>query len=380
MRHKGFQVGLLFNHLPEIVFFATNLFSSDTDLLVKMSRKIKKDENITRDHQIFRNAAKKELSPEDLATYFSHDIPNFIEQFNVLKDYDFDLKCLGSWFILLSQIKGFKLSLNSKDVDISNYLMFLEELCLLEYNFIKSNEGKNDFYKVNTFLTTWLSCAPFESNEPKLETWAKYMICLVMHWAALFEKLLEIECCEAEKVYNSILIKSLPKIKICNKGKTPLFYLTTEQFITRIKDKRSEQFKSDKKYKWIDFHRDIARAQLLDAHLNPDALSEDDTRLLNPDTTAIKKQISRWFNGSRLSIEHVKKYFLIFEQSYDPKEMDFSLLSIEFINIFSYIQIELFKAGVPPEVIVKEFSRYSDYKDLVNKRYESYQNSNTLIP
>jgi len=378
MRHKGFQVGLLFNHLPEIVFFATNLFSSDTDLLVKMSRKIKKDENITRDHQIFRRAAKKELSPEDLATYFSPDNPDFVEQFNFLEDYDFDLKCLGAWFILLSQVRGFKLSLNPEDVEISNYLTFLEDLCLLEYNFIKSNKGKNDFDKTNAFLTSWLNCTPFESNEPKLETRAKYMICLVMHWAALFEKLLEIEYCEVEEGYNSILIKSLPKV--CDKGKTPLFYLTTEQFITRIKQKRSEQFKSDKKYKWIDFHRDIARAQLLDPCLNPEALSEDDTKLLNPDTTAIKKQISRWFDGSRLSIEHVKKYFLIFEQSYDPKEMDFSLLSIEFINIFSYIQTELFKAGVPPEVIVKEFSRYSDYKDLVNKRYESYQNSNTLIP
>lgn len=378
MRHKGFQVGLLFNHLPEIVFFATNLFSSDTDLLVKMSRKIKKDENITRDHQIFRKAAKKELSPEELATYFSPDNPDFVERFNFLKDNDFDLKNLGAWFILLSQIRGFKLSLNPEDIEISNYLTFLEDFCLLEYNFIKSNKGKNDFDKTNAFLTNWLNCTPFESNEPKLETRAKYMICLVMHWAALFEKLLEIEYCEAEEGYNSILIKSLPKI--CIKGTTPLFYLTTEQFITRIKDKRSEQFTSKKKYKWTDFYRDIARAQLLDPYLNPEALSEDDKRLLDPETSAIKKQISRWFDGGRLSIEHVKRYFLIFEQSYDPKEMDFSLFSIEFINIFSYIQIELFKADVPPEVIVKEFSRYSEYKDLVNKRYESYQNSNTLIP
>lgn len=378
MRHKGFQVGLLFNHLPEIVFFATNLFSSDTDLLVKMSRKIKKDENITRDHQIFRKAAKKELSPEELATYFSPDNPDFVERFNFLKDNDFDLKNLGAWFILLSQIRGFKLSLNPEDIEISNYLTFLEDFCLLEYNFIKSNKGKNDFDKTNAFLTNWLNCTPFESNEPKLETRAKYMICLVMHWAALFEKLLEIEYCEAEEGYNSILIKSLPKI--CIKGTTALFYLTTEQFITRIKDKRSEQFTSKKKYKWTDFYRDIARAQLLDPYLNPEALSEDDKRLLDPETSAIKKQISRWFDGGRLSIEHVKRYFLIFEQSYDPKEMDFSLFSIEFINIFSYIQIELFKADVPPEVIVKEFSRYSEYKDLVNKRYESYQNSNTLIP
>jgi len=60
--------------------------------------------------------------------------------------------------------------------------------------------------------------------------------------------------------------------------------------------------------------------------------------------------------------------------------MDFSLFSIEFINIFSYIQIELFKAGVPPEVIVKEFSRYSEDKYLVSKRYEDHQNSNALIP
>ncbi|WP_448213520.1 hypothetical protein [Colwellia sp. MEBiC06753] len=373
MRNKGFQTGLLFNHLPEIVFFATNLFSSDTDLLVKMSRKIKKDESITRDHQFFRKAANNELSPEELANYFLPENSAFAERFNILTEHDFDVSCIGAWFILLSQVNGFRLSLNSDDKELSNYLAFIEGLCLVEYQFIKAHKGNNDFGEVNEFLTSWLKCSAFESLEPKQETKAKYLICLVMHWAALFEKLLEIEYQDAEEGYKSILVNSLPKIR--SKKNTSYFNLTTEEFITQIKSNLFDTSSLNGKTKWIDFYREIARKQLTDSKVSPKPLKSDDQRLLDPETSAIKKQISRWFDGSRISIDHVKKYFLILKQPYDPGQHDFSLWAIEFINVFTYIQHQLLTSGVPAELIVQEFSRYEEFKKLVDIRYKKFCSS-----
>jgi len=33
MKDKGFQVGFLFNHFPELVFFKTELFTSNADMI-----------------------------------------------------------------------------------------------------------------------------------------------------------------------------------------------------------------------------------------------------------------------------------------------------------------------------------------------------------
>lgn len=380
MRDKGFQVGLLFNHLPELVYFATNLFASETDLLLKITQRAKNDPNITRDHQFFRKAANKELSAEELANYIAPGNKELAELFdNLQSDCDIDAKDIGGWFILLSQIKGFKVSLKSRGEEkLINYLTFVEELCLLEYNFIKENQGKNNVDFSNQFLTTWLDCDPLSVVNPTKDNQAQYLISMVMHWAALFEKFLEIEYANSEEGYRSFIEKSLPSIS--TKKEQHYFHPSTEVFISKVKDKFAEKHKPNKKYKWSDFYKDIAIAQLTDPNLNTTPLKPNDRMLISPDTSAIKKQISRWREGSRLSIEHLKKYFMILHQEYDPKDVDFSLFSIELINLFSFIQKELLKEGSSAEVIVNCFARYEEYKALVNKRFENYQVNKILAP
>lgn len=380
MRDKGFQVGLLFNHLPELVYFATNFFASETDLLLKVTQRAKNDSNITRDHQFFRKAANKELSAEELSNYLAPGKNALADLFdNLQKDYEVDVKHIGGWFILLSQIKGFKVNLKSRGEEkLINYLNFVEELCLLEYNFIKENQGKNNVDFSNQFLTSWLNCEPLSVVDPTKSNQAQYLISIVMHWAALFEKLLEIEYEDSEQGYHSIIVKSLPSIS--TKKEQHYFHSSTEVLITEVKDMFAKKIRPNKKYKWTEFYKDIAIAQLTDPNMSTTPLKPNDNRLISPDTSAIKKQISRWREGSRLSIEHLKKYFIILNHEYDPKDADFSLFSIELINLFTFIQKELLKDGTSPEVIVNCFARYEEYKDLVNKRFENYQVNKVLTP
>lgn len=380
MRDKGFQVGLLFNHLPELVYFATNLFASEADFLVKISQKAKNDPNITRDHQLFRKAANKELSAEELANYLAPGNKELADLFdNLQNDYDIDVKHIGGWFILLSQIKGFKLNLKSRGEEkLTKYLTFIEEMCLLEYNFIKENQGKNNVEFSNQFLTTWLECEPLSVIEPTKNNQAQYLISMVMHWAALFEKFLEIDYEESEDGYHSIIVKSLPSIS--TKKEQHYFHPSTEVFITKIKDKFADKHRPNKKYKWTEFYKDIAIAQLTDPNMSTIPLKTDDDRLISPDTSAIKKQISRWRDGSRLSIDHFKKYFLILHHEYEPNDVEFSLFSIELINLFTFIQKELLKECVSPEVIVDLFSRYKEYKTLIDRRFEHFKINKKLEP
>lgn len=380
MRDKGFQVGLLFNHLPELVYFATNLFASEADFLVKLSQKVKKDPNITRDHQIFRNASKKELSADELSNYLIPDNKELTELFqNIQDEYAIDPKYMGAWYVLLTQIRGFKLGLKSPvDEEVIKYLTFIEELCLLEYRTIKENQKNKDLIASNEFLSTWLDCEPLSIKEPTKANQAQYLISMVMHWAALFEKLIEIDYAKDVESFPSITMKSLPTVS----QKKEIYYLhpSTEELIKSMKLKFSDTQEKNKKYKWSDFYKDIAIAQLKDPNLNIEPIKSNDERLIDPDTSAIKKQITRWREGSRLSVEHFKKYFLILHNEYDANEKDFSLFAIELINLFSYIQKELLKNGTPAQVIVDCFAGYENYKELVDKRFEYFKINNTLKP
>lgn len=380
MRDKGFQIGLLFNHLPELVYFATNLFASEADFLVKLSQKAKKDPNITRDHQIFRKAAKKELSVDELSNYLITDNKELTELFqNIQDEYAIDPKYMGAWYVLLTHIIGFKLGLKSPvDEELIKYLTFIEELCLLEYRTIKENKKNKDLIASNEFLSTWLDCEPLSIKEPTKANQAQYLISMVMHWAALFEKLLEIDYANNDEGFPSIAMKSLPTVS--QKKEVYYFHPSTEELIKSIKLKFSDTQEKNKKYKWSDFYKDIAIAQLKDPNMNIESIKSDDERLIDPDTSAIKKQITRWREGSRLSVEHFKKYFLILHNEYDANEKNFSLFAIELINLFSYIQKELLKNGTPAQVIVDCFARYEDYKKLVNKRFEFFKANNTLKP
>lgn len=381
MRDKGFQVGLLFNHLPELVYFATNLFASEADFLVKLSQKVKKDPNITRDHQIFRKAAKKELLPDELFHYLALNNTGLPEIYqNIQDEYDIETKHIGGWYILLSQVKGFKLGLIQTDIDeeLIKYLSFIEELCLLEYKIIKDSKNNKDLSIPNEFISMWLDCDPLFISEPTKANQAQYLIAMVMHWAALFEKLLEIEYSDCEESYHSIIIKSLPSVS--KKKDVHYFHPSTEIFIINIKNNFYRKHNSNNKSKWSNFYKDIAIAQLTDPNMNIEPIKTDDDRLISPDISAIKKQITRWREGSRLSMEHFKKYFLILHQEYDANDKDFSLFSIELINLFSYIQKELLKNGTSAQVIVDCFAKYNDYKELVDKRFEFFKIHNTLKP
>lgn len=162
MREKGLQVGLLFNHLPELIFFATGLFRSEADYLVKMSQKITGNPNITRDHQIFRNAANKKLEADQLSEYWSSNNPEFKALFKSIQEENaFDMRHLGGWFFLFCSIKGFKKNHRPDESgELMQYLMFIEEHCLLEHETIKKNQVFLSHTALNNFLSIWLYCGP----------------------------------------------------------------------------------------------------------------------------------------------------------------------------------------------------------------------------
>ncbi|MDB2373637.1 hypothetical protein N9W11_03675 [Psychrosphaera haliotis] len=358
-----YQQGILFNHLPELLLFKSKMFASDTDFLLKTAQFKMPNNNITRDHQFFRNAAKGELSLDGLFQYFDMKaVPN-----NLKQDNEVDLQSVGGWHFLISLLAGFQSTLdNELDADLNIYLNFVKSICELDKQMIESLLKTKNVDVANNCVSEWLVLKEFDFLSLSKEQKAEYSISLVLFWAGLYEKYLKIEYSNSSDPYQPKMTKYLPKLKSGN------LQFSTECMLCTVKNKWEENRPSNKKNNWSEFYSDIARAQLTNTYFNEIPLLPGDPRLIQPDITKIKKQFQRWRAGKNFSIDHAKKYLFVLYGEYDPNKIDSSVFMFVFIDIFTFIQKELLSQGVSPQVIVDKFNKYSVLLNLLESKFDEF--------
>jgi len=389
MKHKGFQRGLIFNHYPEFMFFATGLFKSDAHMMLEFARLLKQDKSITSDQQMFRNLRNDEYKPEELLDYLDNDNEKLKEAMLSNPLLSEDPKNIGGWYVLASQIYG--LGQNCDDEDILKYLSFLEALCSVDKQHIiqQRNMAQDvNFDVINNAINLWLKTDKLDFSNPTDETKAKYLIAIILHWGALYENLMVIEWGEptSNSGYDSFIIKCLPEIerKGRNKGKLKR---TNAVLLEHIKNNWAEFKYKKSTIKWSELHSDIAKARF-NQDLAITTIKEEVPDLDRPNQL-IKKKLDRWKNGhssngkkipSFICIDDFKQYLKILKIPYDPDYFDTSLMGLLFIQLFELIQFEIQKLNVSDQFIVDEFAKYSNYQKLVSKRYEAFIATGVLKP
>lgn len=381
MKHKGFQRGLIFNHYPEFMFFATGLFKSDAHMMLEFARLLKQDNSITSDQQIFRDLRNDQYKPDELLDYLDNDNQKLKEAMLSNPLLSEDPKNIGGWYVLASQIYG--LSQNCEDKDILEYLNFLQALCSVDKQLIiqqRKMAEDVDFKIINEAINLWLDTDNLDFSNPTDETKAKYLIAIILHWGALYENLMVIEWGEptSNSGYDSFIIKCLPEIekKGRNKGKLKR---TNAVLLEHIKNGWAE-FKYNKDtIKWSELHSDIAKARF-SQDLVITTIKEEIPDL-DKSNQLIKKKLDRWKNGhttngkkipSFICVDDFKQYLKILKIPYDPDYHDSSLMVLLFIQLFELVQFEIQKLDVSDQFVVDEFANYPNYQKLVNKRYKDF--------
>ncbi len=389
MKDKGFQRGILFNHFAEFLFFSTELFDSNADMLLKTARFITGDNRLTSDKQIFRNIREGEYDLADLKELFSgtkFDADKYLKE---IEKYDAEPEEIGGWYVLLSQVIGFKMRLEELqhfefEEDLSKeirYLEFLIEHCLLERSFfadaLKLDALDNEW--INEKIYLWLGVESINLSSPNHEDKVQYMLSIILYWTALFAVYLELEW-KDEKIA-ALLEKSLPHVN--SKGE---LCRSNEVFLECFLKRWASDNGVTSKF-WSQLNIAIAKARVRN-NLSISSL-EDESCDLNKHNEMIKKKLFRWRKGYKkknekhvnlITIDSFKQYLAIIYQDYYQRQFDSSIGCILFLQLWELVQFECQKLNISDEFIVKIFSKYPSYVHLVKQRFSKYELLGVLEP
>jgi hypothetical protein len=217
MKHKEFHRGLIFNLYPELMFYKTGFFKSDSHFVLQAARSAKNDKSITSDEKFFRKFREGNLNPDELVDYlFVGDYAKYKDEI-VNDSLSIEDPSVGGWHVLASQISGFKLTVKHRD--ILNYLSFLEALCLVDKQFIVQQQETARSASIGTSndaIKLWLEIDDLDITHTNDESGEKYLIALVLHWAALYEKFLFVHVraltSDDRRYFDSLLLDCLPTI------------------------------------------------------------------------------------------------------------------------------------------------------------------------
>ncbi|KID56639.1 hypothetical protein JF50_11970 [Pseudoalteromonas luteoviolacea] len=365
--------GLLFNHLPELIIISLKCISSESDLLVKLARKLKRDKNISHDHQIFRDIRHGRRRLSIFESYFNIDTDCLELNFSL----EPTPQNIGSWYFLKSFVKSFQYSDQEEAIALKYYWSFLEAHCDLEHTILDELSSTKNIELVESYLKTWLNIETQELFELDSNTRYVYLVKSVMYWAALFELFLELEFNTTEYSY---LNKVLPTFN----EKINKLSLSTEQFLINFKKAWSRDeygYANERSIKWAELYRDIAKKRMQDPDITNPPISSNSPELHDPDITAIKKKFDRWRKGNTLiSMNEMRNFIAILRVPFSYSGDELRLSQCLFINLFTFIQLQGLKLDIDLKQLSDAFSNYERYKAMVNRRYKTYKQTLKLEP
>ncbi|PHI39162.1 hypothetical protein CBQ28_01175 [Pseudoalteromonas sp. GCY] len=373
MIYEQFNLGFIFNQLPNLLAKGMNCFTSESDLLVKLARELRQDPSITHDRSIFRKIRNSETNDK-----LTNELVEFLD-FNgkmlpMTPIEEIDLKTLGAWFLVDSMVNGFKANrFYSSDTD-NKYFDFIHAHCELEQTLITELFHHKDVTQINSNIQKWL-LTEIKFPVPSVEERASYFSKLTMYVCALIE--LGLEALNESDV-NSILNKVLPRHEITKKDH--LLIPSSEILLEKTKAGWAKYNYGKEKISWEQFYRDILTAQAKDEALINKYPKYAEIDIIDPDTKAIKKRFQRWRAGDLFTLEDFRIYLAILRLPYKDSKQNLGLECYFLVNIFTYVQSDLIKNGIHPRDIADLFSRYPEYKVLVNSRFKEFKLSGVLNP
>ncbi|MPW37303.1 hypothetical protein [Vibrio sp. B1Z05] len=371
--------GILFNCLSGFFRVSTKDIKSDSDAFVKLMRMLKKDPYITHDQQMFRDYRNgdsekliRELKEECRLTGF--DLDSYL---NEVEGYE--PKHYGAWSSMKVAIASFrKVHHEYGRFELDEFFSFLLAHCEIEYLCLKGTDEKNDYEVIQTFVRDWLYIDRLQLPELPTEQATEYVIKLVMYWAALFDLMMELSHQPSPTLSNY-----LPELTQ-KQGKT-VVVPSVAVFLERFKNNWAKDKYQKDRITWTQLYRDILAAQRTDesycCYQQETFLNEKELKLwmVDPDTNAIKARFKRRKEGGLLSAGDFKSDIAILYVPFSEADCLVDEISlVRFINIFTYVQRELCHSGRDAEEIVRYFSEYPVYRNLVKDRFERFRKSGEL--
>ncbi|WP_462177226.1 hypothetical protein [Pseudoalteromonas gelatinilytica] len=287
---------------------------------------------------------------------------------------EIDLRTIGAWFLVDSMVNSFKTNRLYRSDKDNKYFDFIHAHCDLEQTLITELLHHKDETKISSCIQKWL-LTEIKFPEPSGEECASYVSNLTMYACALIELGLEVL---TESDVNSILNKVLPRHKKTKKGHSLI--QSSEILLEKTKAAWAKDNYGKEKISWEQFYRDILTAQAKDEALINKYPKYAEIDVIDPDTKAIKKRFQRWRAGDLFTLEDFRVYIAILRLPYKDLQQQLGLECYFLVNIFTYVQSDLMNNGIHPREITELFSRYPEYKDLVNTRFSEFTKFGQLTP
>lgn len=343
--------GVIFYQLPHLLMIYSGLSVSKSDSLLKQERLLTDNSDLTSDASFYRKIREDNISRDDIYKYLSKMSPSpesLDDGMSYLDAYAGDLDSVGGWSFLDLCIRGMKRSNISSD--LHNYLDFVLSLCELDKELLDGTNTHLD----DEFRTLF----PYDGKSESIDKQAQFLIPVVLHWAALFEHFLIIDQAEPNAINNStpfIFNKYVPNI-----NQQGGIQCSNEIFFDWINSWWAKHKYSKEKISWPQFSRDVA-----------DAMTDTASGV---DPESIRKNILRMRKGGQpLTIKSFESNVAaLYVAKEDFNKFDSTRMIIPFIQLFDNIQKKYVKEGISQEYIVEQFERYSDYFDLVSRRYNNF--------
>jgi hypothetical protein len=365
--------GCIFAGLESLLLKQTDIAPSNSEMFLKLLRSIdpatKSDSTLASkkydfEHAFFRKVRDESITESELLSRF-HAVGLGItsEHLNHLNDVPSNEQ--GAWCLIHSIIVGMKVSSLSDPVALK-YLDFLLAHCQIERDLIKTLRAKNH-QSVKNELSLWILLDSDHIGSDHAHHKVNYLAALIFYWAALYEKLLQIEHPDMDWAYTenqnpSLLLKYLPKLD--DKGTK----LTNSTWCFIEDYKKYLPSKGKKKIFDTDLYAGICKALT--------------TKNYEPNQEAIERNLKKIKRGeSPLTIKVALEQLVPLAGQKVPPDYhwDASLMIIHFLNLFATIQIAALNSGLTNAEVVELFECYPRYVDSVHSRLLVFEKTGTLL-
>lgn len=371
--------GILFNCLPGFFRISTKDIKSGSDAFVKLLRTIKEDPSITHDQQMFRDYRNgdSEKLIQELKTACRQQGFDLDSHLNEIEGYE--LRHFGAWYGMRVAVASFRGAHHEYGrFELDEFFNFLLAHCDIEYICLKDTDEKNNCEAIQKFVSDWLLIDGLQLPDISDERITEYVIKLVMYWAALFDLMMELS-----HQPSPTLSDYLPELTE-KKGEI-IIISSIEVFLQRTKNNWAKHKYQKDRINWTELYRDILTAQRTDENYclyqQETLLNEKELKLwiIDPNTDAIKGRFKHLKEGGLLSADKFKSDIAILYVPFSEADSLVDEISlVRFINIFTYVQRELFHSGRDAEDIVRYFSEYRVYRNVVRERFKRFRQSGEL--
>jgi hypothetical protein len=368
--NRELDSGLLFNQFQGTTLRAINSVKSDSDFLVKVAKKAKRNKSITHGLQVFRDFRADKLDAEKLLSYLGLEFPPGYPDYNSSDD-----DIIGGWHHVQSAVFMLRHASDKPD-RLSTFWDFINAHCILEREQVLLVRSTKDIVLAEEFIKRWLYLGEtgLTFKEPSFRV--TYITNMIMFWSACFELFLELEYDSDEY---SIMSHILPSWYMKKGDK--YFSPSNEKVIELVKHSWAKKSYNVDNISTAQLHRDILIKQYHDETLDTSKIFTCKEDLIDPNTDAIKKRFQRIGEGQLFTLNQFRTDIAILYNSFADTEEQLPII-IPFLltNLFTLCQTDLIEAGCSFESIVNNFASYPTLKSKVRNRYYHFLVSGELQP